>query len=230
MLFPRFAAWLICFTAPLISAMGGQNEFKSLFNGTDLTGWDGDPRYWKVAEGVIRGESTFKALPLSNTFLLWRDGILKDFELRLKFRISSGNSGIQYRSRDLGNWAVAGYQAEIENKQGKVGLLYEEKGRKFLANVGERVEMGPGGERRVLSRIASNEELIGKGYYKEKEWNDYTIIARGNHLEQWLNGIKIIELTDNDTAHRALDGILALQIHAGPPMRVEFKNIFLRTL
>ncbi|MDB6171012.1 MAG: rane-bound dehydrogenase domain protein [Chthoniobacteraceae bacterium] len=210
--------------------MGGQNEFKSLFNGTDLTGWDGDPRYWKVAEGVIRGESTFKALPLSNTFLLWRDGILKDFELRLKFRISSGNSGIQYRSRDLGNWTVAGYQAEIENKQGKVGLLYEEKGRKFLANVGERVEMGSGGERRVLSRIASKEELIGKGYYKEKEWNDYTIIARGNHLEQWLNGIKIIELTDNDTAHRALDGILALQIHAGPPMRVEFKNIFLRTL
>ncbi len=221
---------LICFfvLAMLAPMRGAESDFKPLFNGKDLSGWEGDSRYWAVEKGVIRGESTFKTLPLSNTFLIWRGGILKNFELRLKFRISSGNSGIQYRSRELEKWAVSGYQAEIENKQGKVGLLYEEKGRKFLANVGERVEFGADGRRKFLSPLASKEELIAKGYYKEREWNDYTIIAKGNHLEQWLNGIKIVEFIDNDTAHRAMEGILALQIHAGPPMRVEFKDLFLR--
>ncbi len=205
-------------------------EPKSLFNGKDLKDWDGDAHYWSVRDGVIRGETTFKALPLFNTFLIWRGGVLKDFELRVKFRIQSGNSGIQYRSRDLGKWQLAGYQAEIENKQGKVGLLYEEQGRKFLANVGESAEMPAKGTRKILNQFVTKEELIKKSYYKDRDWNEYLIIAKDNHIEQWLNGIKVIEFTDNDPAHRAMDGLLALQIHAGPPMRVEFKDIFLKNL
>lgn len=214
----------------LAPALAAGADFKPIFNGKDLTGWDGDPRFWSVKDGVIRGETSLKALARGNTFLIWRDGKLKDFELRTKFRIQNGNSGIQYRSKDLGKWVVSGYQAEVENTQGKVGFLYEEKGRGYLANVGELVEMTADGQRKVVGALATKEELIKKGYYKEKDWNDYLIVAKGPHIEQHLNGFKTIDLTDNDEKRRALEGILALQIHAGPPMIVEFKDILLKNL
>ena len=205
-------------------------DFKPIFNGKDLAGWDGDKRFWSVKDGVIRGETTLTALPMGNTFLIWRAGTLRDFELRVKFRIQNGNSGVQYRSKDLGKWVVSGYQAEVENKQGKVGFLYHEKGRKYLANVGESVEMTATGERKVTGKIADKEDLIQRGYYKPKDWNEYLIVAKGNHIEHHLNGFKTIELIDNDEKGRALEGILALQIHAGPPMVVEFKDILLKNL
>lgn len=204
--------------------------YAAIFNGQDLTGWDGDPRFWTVKEGVIRGETTLQALPTGNTFLIWRGGTLKDFELKLRFRIQNGNSGVQYRSKDLGKWVVSGYQAEIENKQGKVGFLYDEKGRKYLANVGEIVEVQANGKPKVVGQIAPRQQYIDKGYYKEREWNEYRIVARGTHIEHWLNGHKTIELTDNDPTGRSLSGILALQIHRGPPMLVEFKDLRLRNL
>jgi hypothetical protein len=209
-------------------SFAAEDEFKPIFNAKDLSGWDGDPRFWSVKDGVLRGETTLTALPKGNTFLIWRGGVLKDFELKLSFRIRNGNSGVQYRSRDLGNWVVSGYQAEIENKPGKVGFLYHERGRKYLANVGEMVQVGADGKPIVLGPIAPQQEYIAKGYYRSKEWNDYFIIARGNHLEHWLNGFKTIELNDDDPAGRSLEGILALQIHAGPPMLVEFKDILLK--
>ncbi len=213
-----------------LARVAGADGFQSIFNGQDLTGWDGDPRFWSAKAGVIRGETTLQALPTGNTFLIWRGGALKDFELRLQFRIQNGNSGVQYRSRDQGKWVVSGYQAEIENKQGKVGFLYEEKGRKYLANVGEIVEVQADGKPKVSGQLATKREFIDRGYYREKDWNEYRIIARGNHLEHWLNGHKTIELTDNDTKARSMAGILALQIHSGPPMVVEFKDIQLKNL
>lgn len=209
-------------------AFAEEPGFKPLFNGNDLAGWDGDPRFWSVRDGAIRGETSLKALPLGNTFLIWRGGVLKDFELRLKFRIQSGNSGVQYRSRDLGKWVVSGYQAEVENSPGKVGFLYEERGRKYLANVGESVEISPQGERKVTP-FASKGELIEKGYYKARDWNEYVITARGGQIEHRLNGFKTIALFDHDS-RAAAEGILALQIHAGPPMLVEFKDILLKNL
>jgi hypothetical protein len=212
------------------SSLRAADGFEAIFNGRDLSGWDGDPRFWTAKAGVIRGETTLQALPTGNTFLIWRGGVVKDFELKLKFRIQNGNSGVQYRSRDLGKWVVSGYQAEIENKQGKVGFLYHEKGRKYLANVGEVVEVQTDGKPKVVGQLASKQDFIAKGYYKEKEWNEYRIVARGSHLEHWLNGFKTIELTDNDPAGRSLEGILALQIHRGPPMVVEFRDIQLKNL
>ena len=223
-------ALLFCVTALLLAvhAAAADADFKPIFNGADLTGWDGNPKFWSVRDGVIRGETTLTNMTMGNTFLIWRAGTLKDFDLKLKFRIQNGNSGVQYRSRDLGKWVVGGYQAEIENKQGKVGFLYEEKGRKYLANVGEFVEMTAAGERKVLGEIAPKEDFTKWGYYKEKEWNEYLIVARGPYLAHYLNGFKTIELIDNDEKDRALEGILALQIHAGPPMLVEFKGIQLK--
>jgi hypothetical protein len=204
-------------------------EYRPLFNGRDLSGWEGNPLLWSVKNGAIRGETTLSALALSNTFLIWKGGMLRDFELKLKFRIHSGNSGIQYRSKVIGKWSVAGYQAEIEDTPGKVGFLYEERGRKYLANVGERVEMQADGTRRVVDQIAPKEEFVKKRYYKEKDWNEYLIVAHGNRLTHYLNGFQTVELTDNDAKRRSLAGVLALQIHAGLPMTVEFKDIFLRT-
>jgi len=215
-----------------IATSAGADDFRPIFNGKDLAGWEGDPRLWSVKEGAIRGETSLPdKMTKGNTFLIWRNGTLKDFELKATFRIQNGNSGIQYRSKDLGKFVVSGYQAEVENKQGKVGFLYEEKGRKYLAEVGESVEISPDGKPKVVTQLGEKKkDFIAKGYYKDREWNDYRIVAHGNHIEHWLNGMKTIEVNDNDPKGRSLEGILALQIHTGPPMLVEFKNILLKEL
>jgi len=210
-------------------------EWVSIFNGKDLTGWDGDPRLWSVKDGVIRGQTTIANPARGNTFLIWRDDKLKDFELKIKFRIQNGNSGIQYRSKEVDKWVVSGYQAEVENNPGKVGFLYHEKGRGWLVNVGDLMVIDDNGEKEVISNVSDVDELIKARYYKEKDWNEYHIIAQGNHLKHYLNGYQTMELIDNDRVTNPNDpkdrkgaarqGILALQIHAGPPMVVEFKDI-----
>jgi len=198
---------------------------ETIFNGKDLTGWDGDPRLWSVVDGSIRGQTTKENPARDNTFCIWRGGKLKDFILKIKFRIEDGNSGIQYRSKDLGQWRVAGYQAEVENSPGKVGFLYDERARGWMVNVGDIMVVDEKGNKNVVGKIADRDALIKAGYYKEKDWNEYTIIARGNHLIHMLNGFQTIEMIDNDPKGRAMEGILALQIHVGPPMTVEFKDI-----
>jgi hypothetical protein len=204
--------------------------FVSLFNGRDLTGWDGDPRLWSVVDGAIRGQTTEQNPAHGNTFCIWRGGTLKNFILKIKFRIQNGNSGIQYRSREIGPWRVAGYQAEVENSPGKVGFLYDEAARGWLVNVGDFMVVDADGNKNVVGQVADREALIQAGYYKDRDWNEYTIIARGNHLIHLLNGFQTMELIDEDPKGRALEGLLALQIHAGPPMVVEFKDIRLKVL
>ena len=210
--------------------MAADAGFKPIFDGHDLTGWEGDPRYWSVSEGAIRGETSLHKLCLSNTFLLWKGGVLRDFELQLKFRLRNGNSGIQYRSKDLGKWVVAGYQSEIDNTPGKTGFLYEERGRKFLAYIGEEVEIDGAGKPHVTAVLAEKKALIARDYYRPREWNDYRITAVGHHLEHFVNGVKTVDVTDDDVSRRASEGVLALQIHCGPPMLVEFKDILLKNL
>jgi len=218
----------------LLPAMAAQAEeepgFKSLFNGKDLKGWDGDPKHWSVVEGVIRGDSTVNKAG-GNTFLIRRGDTLKNFELKLKFRIATGNnSGVQYRSKDLGKWVVSGYQAEVENKPGKVGFLYHEKGRGWLVDVGDFVIINEAAQRQKFSKVANVEELKKAPYYNDKDWNEYHIIARGNHVLHYLNGYPTMELIDNDRKGRCDEGILALQIHGGSPMTVDYKDIRLKTL
>jgi hypothetical protein len=215
-------------------------EWVSLFNGKDLTGWDGDPRLWSVKDGAIRGQTTEQNPAHGNTFCIWRGGKLKDFELKIKFRIQSGNSGVQYRSKEFDKWRISGYQAEVTNSPGAVGFLYHEAGRGSLVNVGDMVAIDQKANKNVISKVADRDELIKSGYYKDKDWNEYYIIAQGNHLVHYLNGYQTIELIDNDRVTNpddpkdrngaAREGLLALQIHAGDPMIVEFKDIRIRNL
>jgi hypothetical protein len=202
-------------------------EGEALFNGRDLQGWSGAPQCWAVVDGAIRGQTDFS---LGNTFLIWKGGTVRDFELRARIRLHNGNSGIQYRARDLGHWTVSGYQAEIANEPGNAGFLYEEKGRKFLAFVGESVRIDPGGGKRLLGSLGTKNEFVTWNYYRPREWNEYLIVARGTYLAHYVNGFKTIELLDEDKTHRASEGVLALQLHAGPPMTVEFRDIVLKRL
>jgi sugar phosphate isomerase/epimerase len=218
----------------------GQTDWNWIFNGKDLENWDGDMRLWSVKDGVIRGETTPEKPTKGNTFLIWRGGKLRDFELRLKFRIRNGNSGVQYRSKEVSKWVVSGYQAEVVNAPGQVGFLYHEKGRGWLVSVGDMMVIDEKGNKNIIGNVSDQDELIKKGYYKDKDWNEYRIIAEGNHLRHYLNGYQTMELIDNDRVTRpgdpqdrkgaAREGLLALQIHAGPPMLVEFKDIRIKNI
>lgn len=211
-------------------AAAGEVEegFRRIFSGKNLSGWDGDLRLWSVKDGVIRGQTTKEKPAAHNTFLIWRGGTLTDFELRLSFRITSGNSGVQIRSKDRGNWRVTGYQVEVVPNRADMGLFYDEGGRGHLARAGQKALIDAKGEKRVVGSLGDAREI--QRAYKEKEWNEFSIIARGNHLLQKINGVVSSEVTDEHKEGRALSGILALQIHAGPPMLVEFKDIRLKEL
>ena len=224
------------------SAVAGDSSqgWVSIFNGKDLTGWDGDPRFWSVKDGAIHGETTPENPTRGNTFIVWRDGELKDFELKIMFRLLSGNSGVQYRSKEVDKWVIGGYQAEVINNPEMAGFLYHERGRGWLVNVGDLMVIDENGKKEVISNVSDAKELIKAGFYKEKDWNEYHIIAQGNHLIHYLNGYKTMELIDNDRLTNPSDpkdlrgaarqGLLALQLHAGDPMVVEFKDISVRHL
>jgi len=222
-----FSAACVCAAEP---PAGDEQGTLGIFNGKDLSGWDGDPRLWSVVDGVIRGQTTKENPARGNTFLVWRDGKLKDFVLKLKFRIQNGNSGVQYRSKEFDKWRIGGYQAEVENNPGKVGFLYHERGRGWMVNVGDFMIVDEKGKKNVVGKVADVQALKEAGYYNMQDWNEYTIIARGNHLVQILNGYQTIEMIDDDPKGRAMEGLLALQIHAGAPMTVEFKDIRIKHL
>ncbi|MFO1492293.1 MAG: DUF1080 domain-containing protein [Kiritimatiellia bacterium] len=219
-------------TLVLAAAAGlvrAEEGFTPMFNGTDLTGWRGKEGYWSVQDGAIRGDTTKKPLG-KNTFLIWDGGKPANFELKLSFRIQNGNGGVQYRSEELPDFAVKGYQAEVENAPGKVGFLYDEKAREWLVNVGDIMEITASGEKKVVGKVSNVEELKKTGYYHAKDWNEYHIICRGNHVLHYLNGHPTVELIDNDVKGRHLSGVIALQIHAGPGMVVDYKDLRIKEL
>jgi len=229
-LFVIFAAAVVVLAGNAEWAAAGEVEegFTRIFNGKDLTGWDGDPRLWSVKDGVICGQTTKESPARRNTFLIWRGGTLTDFELRLSFRISIGNSGVQVRSKDRGDWRVTGYQVEVVPSRNQMGLFYDEGGRGHLAIAGEKAVIDAKGEKRIVSSLGNPTEI--QSAYKEKDWNELVVVARGKHLVQKINGVVFSELTDEQEEKRSLSGVLALQVHAGPPMLVEFKDIRLKVL
>ena len=222
-----FVLLAIALAAPWSAAADDETGFKPIFNGENLDGWDGDAKFWSVKDGVITGTTTENRTE-HNTFLIWRQGEVDDFELRLSYRIVGHNSGIQYRSSDRGNHVVGGYQADMEAGDNYSGILYEELGREILAQRGQKTTIGNDHKPQVNGSLGDAAELQ-KGIKKE-DWNDYTIIAQGNHLQHFINGKQMIDVIDNDAEKRKMTGILALQLHAGPPMTVQFKNIRLKRL
>jgi hypothetical protein len=210
---------------------------QKLFNGKDLTGWDGDPRLWSVKDGAIRGETTKEVPARGNTFLIWKDGKLKDFDLRLSFRCTNqNNSGIQYRSRHIttgktrNKWVVRGYQYEIrnENKLPSVaGFIYDEGGRRGrMCLVGEKAVWTKDGKK-VTEKLIDAEGF--KKLFKLDDWNDVVIIAKGNHIRHYMNGRLILDCTD-EHPNALSEGVLALQLHAGRPMWAEFKDVRMKSL
>ena len=211
------------------SVAAGQDkarDLKPIFNGKDLKGWDGDAKFWSVKDGVLIGQSTAENPCERNTFLIWRGGKVADFELRLSFRITSGNSGIQFRSRDLGEWKVNGMQADMEAGPDWTGGLYEEGGRGIVTRRRQRVRFDAKNQKTV-EKIGDSAELLKKA--PAGKWNDYRVIARGRKITLEVNGVLMSELHDNPDI-KVPSGIIALQLHAGPPMKVEYKDIRLRRL
>jgi hypothetical protein len=208
---------------PPIAAVASRGE--SLFNGRDLTGWNGDPEYWRVENGAIVGETTPEKPLRQNTFIIWEGGEVGDFMLSLDFRVNGGNSGVQYRSKVVEGWSLSGYQADIDAENRYTGMLYEERGRGIIARRGQRVVIRPDGRFDVVGLVGDTAEL--RSVIKPGDWNHYEITAVGNRLVHRINGRVMVEVTDEQAEARASSGRLGLQIHTGPPMKVEFKNIVL---
>ena len=210
--------------------------FQPIFNGKDLTGWDGSPELWSVKDGAITGLTSAEHPAKENTFLVWTNGAPADFELRCSFKLVPGdaegfaNSGVQYRSKVVkpSYWVVAGYQADMENGPNYTGILYEEKMRGILASRGEKVVIDADGKKNVVGSVGDAKKI--EASVKKGDWNDYTIIAKGNHLVQIVNGHITVDVTDNEEAKAAKSGIIALQLHAGHPMMAQFKNIRIKML
>ena len=207
---------------------------QSLFNGKDLNGWDGDPRLWSVKEGVIHGETTAEAAANGNTFLIRKDTQTKDFDLRLSFRCNAtNNSGIQYRSKHIadGNvknsWVVRGYQHELRNEvtlPNVSGFIYDEGGKRGrICLAGEQAKWDKDGKHVIKSDLVDQAKF--QTLFKLDDWNDVVIIAKGNHIQHYLNNTLILDFQDEDPQNAFAEGIMALQLHAGKPMWAEFKNI-----
>jgi hypothetical protein len=220
--------------------------FVSLFDGSTLTGWEGDPTYWRVEGGNIVGELTEDTPLKTNTFLIWTGGQPSDFELKGDFKITeTGNSGIQYRSERLDTipYALRGYQADIDGKNAYTGQNYEERKRTTLAYRGQKTiihpQEGPGSLRDNVQRNAwkgleVTEELGDRDELKTKinaeDWNSFRLVITGNRLQHYINEILMSDVTDEDEVNRAMSGYLGIQVHVGPPMKVELRNLYLKEL
>lgn len=208
-------------------------RWQEIFDGKTLKGWAGRDDLWSVKDGAITGITTRDNPIKNNTFIVWTNGTVANFELRLKYRILNGNSGIQYRSQlvDAEKFIVGGYQADFEAGKTYSGILYEERGRGILAERGQRTrikEVNGQTKVQVIGKLAESAEL--QAAIKPEQWNDYHIVANGNHLMHFINGRMTVDVIDEQAAKAAQSGILAFQIHVGPPMLVQFKDVELLQL
>ena len=221
------------------------NGFVKIFDGKTLKGWEGDPTYWRVENGNLVGEITPATLLQTNSFIIWQGAKPTDFELTLEFKISkAGNSGINYRSEQLTDvpHALKGYQADIDGAMRYTGQNYEERARTTLAYRGEIVSVNPAENssaglrdnvknnawlsRTVTGSLGTADELKAK--INSEDWNTCRIVAKGNRLQHYINGILMSDVTDNDKVNAKAGGLLGVQVHVGPPMKVEYRNIMLK--
>jgi hypothetical protein len=209
--------------------IGDEPGFASMFDGKTLKDWEGDPKYWRVSpEGTMLGEITPETIIKSNTFIIWRGGEPEDFELKVDYRITSGgNSGINYRSVVVSDkvtpsnqFAMRGYQCDIDGKNRYTGNNYEEKGRLFLAERGEVTHVTGTRIPVVLSRLGDNAEMAK---FIKDDWNAIHLMIRGNVLIHSING-QVMSVTIDDDPKRQSKGLIGVQVHVGPPMRIEYRS------
>ncbi len=206
--------------------------FEQIFDGKSMAGWDADPDFWRIENGSIVGETKADHQPKQNIFCIWRGGKPADFEFKAQYRMTGGNSGIQYRSierPDVAKWVMQGYQADIDAQQTYTGQIYEERGRGFLALRGMFSYVGDGKKPASVGVIGDGDQL--KSLIRNEDWNDLHIIARGNVLVQLINGHVMSMLIDDDTAKRKMDGLIGIQLHLTTTgMKMETRNIRLKKL
>lgn len=224
-----------------------ENDYKSIFNGKNLDGWEGDSIYWRVENGNLVGEVTPENILKRNSFIIYKNIQPENFELKLEYRISeSGNSGINYRSEIIDGvpFALKGYQCDIDGQNKYTGQNYEERKRTTLAYMGEKVNIPLMPDsipisnihknvkkncwqtRSVLDTLGNTSQL--KSSIKQNDWNKVHLIVKANNMQHYINEVLISEVIDLDTINRSLKGFIGVQVHVGPPMKIEYKNILLK--
>ncbi|MCE6992240.1 DUF1080 domain-containing protein [Dyadobacter sp. CY323] len=226
-----------------------EKGFTSIFDGKTLKGWDGDPKYWRVENGNLVGEITPETLLKTNSFIIWRGGEPGDFEFKGSFKIAqAGNSGINYRSEQLTDipFALKGYQADIDGKINYTGQNYEERKRTTLAYRGQKTVIkeysGEKTPEAIRANVKANAwtgcEVVGslgksdslKTLIKSEDWNTFRLVIKGNRLQHYINDVLMSDVTDNDTVNGSKKGLLGVQVHVGPPMKVEYKDLRIKNL
>lgn len=213
----------------VLSGFAG-DAYIDLFDGKTLKGWDGNPQFWRVEQGAIVGETTDAKRSPKNTFLIWKGGVVKDFELKVEFKLRNHNSGIQYRSFPVKGkrWVVGGYQADIAEDPKWMGAAWGEGYKKVLARPGQKTVVGATpADLQVVAQVGDPDAILA--HINLDGWNSYHIIACGNQCIHKVNGIITAEFSESES-DRLERGLIALQLHAGPPMEVRFRNIRLREL
>ena len=214
-----------------LSARAADDDgWQTIFDGKTLDGWDGNPDFWSVQDGAITGQTTEEKRTNGNTFIIWRKGETADFELKLEYKIIGGNSGIQYRSFEVPNekWVIGGYQADFEAGDTYSGINYGERFRGILAGRGEKTVIGADHKPKVVEKIGDTKEI--QSHIKKEDWNTYQVTAKGFTFTHKINDVTTSICTDEDTEQRRAKGVLALQLHAGDPMKVQFRNIKIKQL
>lgn len=203
--------------------------FVQIFDGKTFTNWDGDTSYWHIEDGVLTGSETPDRPLVTNSFMIYKGAEPTDFEFKAEYRISpEGNSGVQYRSEELSDikYALKGYQADIDGADVYTGQNYEERGRGFLAMRGQIATI-PTNEKPVITGSVGNSDSL-KTHIKSNDWNEIYLVVKGNHMQHYINGILMSETTDNDIVNQKFKGLIGLQMHVMPSMKVEYRNIRLK--
>lgn len=224
-----------------------KDGFVRIFDGSNLNNWVGDSTYWRVEDSCLVGVVTPSTLLKRNTFIIWQGDMPRNFEIKVDYKVSAeGNSGINYRSEKIDGfpYALKGYQADLDGAKNYTGSNYEERRRTTLASRGDITVLPPVafsadslqvhiGNNQWLPKIVTGSlgsPAILKAVIKDNDWNEYRIVVQDNHMQHYVNGVLMSDVTDDDTINRRFSGYLGVQVHVGPPMRIAYRNFRMKKL